>query len=80
MYLLHHTYVPNGTPYYPGIDCMCMNISRVGYIRLRKNIDSPFCHPCMTTVHEANWLTSIKKADPSLAQRSLPNFLPTGRK
>ena len=48
-----------------------MNISRIGYTRL--DIDLLFCHICMTAVHKAKWLASMK-ARLSLAQPSLPNF------
>ena len=45
-----------------GIDCVCMNIKRVGYTRLESSL--AFCHLCMTAVHEAKWLASTKKAGP----------------
>ena len=48
----------------PGIDHVHMNIPRVGYTRL--DTDSPFCHLCMTAVHEAKWLASTKKDGLSL--------------
>ena len=51
------------------------SIPRVGYTRL--DIDSPFCHFCMTAVHEAKWLVGTKKARPT---HSLTIFLPTRRK
>ena len=49
-----------------------MNLPRVGYTRLDN--DSPFCHFCMTPVHETKWLANTKTARPSLAYPSLPNF------
>ena len=61
---------------HPGIDNTCMNVSRVGYIRL--DTDSPFCHLCMTAVQKAKWLASTKKAKPALP--SLPYLLFTYRK
>ena len=42
---------------------MHKNIARVGYTL---DTDLPFCHLCMTAVHEAKWLSSTKKARPSL--------------
>ena len=42
---------------------MHKNIIRVGYTL---GTDLPFCHLCMTAVHEAKWLSSTKKARPSL--------------
>ena len=52
----------------PGMDCACMNIPRVDYIRLET--DSLFCYLTRTAVHEVKWLASTKKSRPSLTKPS----------
>ena len=47
-----------------------MNFLRVAYTRL--DTDSPFCHLCMTAMHEAKHFASIKKARAMQSFSALP--------
>ena len=55
-----------------GINHIYVNIPGVGHTRL--DTDLPFCHLCMTAMHEYKWLVVTKKAGLSLTQPSSTVF------